>query len=108
MEATDIDVFVRRTRLWLGAAFVAFTAVAGTATWAVQKMTTNMQDKLNDTHDDLVALTVRMDRRAEADSIRFERGMVILNLAVGAIVEIDPAEKQSAVTELRRLRHYTP
>jgi hypothetical protein len=104
-----LDDLARRVRLWLGLAVFLVTTVAAAGTWAVSKMTSDVREQLLDTHADLVALTAAQAARAAADSIRFERAMEVLELAVGAIVEPDGStEQKQAIAELRRRRHVAP
>ena len=109
MDATAIDTFIRRTRLWLGAAMLLISVSAGAGAWVVGKVTADVRRSIADTHDDLVQLAAIQAARAQTDSLRFERAMEVLNLAVGAIVEAPGTpEQRGAVEQLRRLRHFTP
>lgn len=116
MDANGIDTFVRRTRLWIGTLIMLLMATAAAGGWVVKKATDQNQQlaaevrkSVADTHDDLVALASLTAERAETDSLRFERAMTVLELAVGAIVEPDGSpEQRSAIAELRRRRHVTP
>jgi hypothetical protein len=109
LDAETVDAVARRIRLWIGAATLLITTAAVGGTWTVQRATLGVRTDLNLMHGEIASLAAIQARQAERDSARFERAMVVLNLAVGAIVE--PAgseEKQTAIAELRRLRHFTP
>ena len=116
MDASTVDIFVRRTRLWLGTLIALLVTAGAAGGWVVKKVTDEnhalaeqMKASISDTHDDLVALSQLTAMRAQTDSLRFERAMNVLELAVGAIVEPDgSAEQKNAIAELRRRRHVTP
>ena len=106
MDVQSVDTFVKRTRLWLGGAMFMVAAAGAGGAWLVNRATAEMHAEIQNTHDDIAALAVEQHRRADSDSVRFERAMDVLELAVAAIVE--PAgslEQRSAVDELRRRRH---
>jgi hypothetical protein len=63
---------------------------------------------LADTRNEIRAVREEFHIRADADSIRFERVMNVVELAVVALVEEPGSDGQrSAVMELRKMRHVT-
>jgi len=106
------DTFARRMNLYTATVVSACTLVAlfgMLSSRAVERATRTLRDEQTATRVQVEEL--KRDRRTEQrlDSLRFERTMAIVELAVSAIVE--PAgsqEKREALTELRRKRRISP
>lgn len=106
---SGLDMLARKIRLYITTGVVVVTTVAGGSTWAVQHMTVRVEQQLEDTHQDLVALATLQERRFAADSVRNERAFEIVELISAGMLEKEGSpERASAITELRRRRHVIP
>ena len=76
--------------------------VGGTTAVVVRWATADVRGEVADLHAEVVV-------RASSDSVRFERVMQVVELAVVALVEPDTStERHAAIAELRRRRHVMP
>ena len=106
MDIQEADNIVKRIRLWVGAAVLLVGVFTGVGATVVARSTSDVRTALSNTHDDLARLAYQQDARAEVDSLRFERAMEVLELAVVAIVEPDGSvDQKGAIDELKRRRH---
>ena len=104
---TTVDSIAKRLRLWAGAIITTGALIAGITALAVKWVTRDVREEIATTRLELKTYWMREAAQAKADSIRFDRGMEVLELAVIALVEADGAEEQRrAVEELRRRRRY--
>lgn len=106
------DKIARRMNLYTAAVVSAcalFALAGALASRAVERATRTVRQEIQATRQEVQELRSTTRTRASADSARFERGMVVLELAVGAIAETQGStEQRSALAELRRRRHVTP
>lgn len=103
-----VDSFVERVKLY-GSTILIMAAVVAMATgFVVREVTKDVRSDLRGLRAEVSNLSTNQNWRAGADSIRFERVMQVVELAVIAIVEPDGSDEQrSAITELRRKRRVT-
>jgi len=100
-----LDQAMRRIALYAGTAL----AVIGLTSVTIRASQKDIRDSIKDTHDDLQELRLDLHSRTVVDSVRFERIMGVVELAVTALVEPNgSAEQSNAVAELRRLRRIAP
>jgi len=102
-----VDVIASRLRNWTTALVLAGTVVGGLTAASVRWVTGDVRRDLAVTRSELQNYTRAQHERADADSVRFERAMGIVELAVIALVEPNGSEEQRrAVADLRARRHY--
>jgi hypothetical protein len=83
----------------------------GSATigWIIRKSTMDVRQHIAETSAGLERLERTQRNTAVQDSIRFERVMDVVEIAVVAIIEPDgSAEQKSAIEDLRHRRHVVP
>jgi len=103
------DNIAMRVRNFSVAIIAAGTVIATITGFAVKGITAGVRADVQSLHEEIRSIGIAQERRAFADSARFERAMDVLELAVVAIVEPDGSnEQRDAVAELRRRRHVTP
>lgn len=104
-----IDVIAARLRSWTTAVLLAGTVIGGLTAASVKWVTGDVRKELAVTREELKAYAREQHFRAAADSVRFERGMDVVELAVVALVEPNGSDEQRrAVADLRKRRYYIP
>lgn len=102
-QASPAISFVEKVRLW-GTAFLTLCAVVTILGGIlVQFVTNDVKKDIQAIRTDLRDFAANTHAREVADSVRFERVLGIVELAVVAIVEpSNSPERSEAVAELRR------
>jgi hypothetical protein len=104
-----MDKWVARIKLYAGTIVVVGALVAGLSAVMVSSITAKVSAEQQQTRETLQSFIKTQRDIAGRDSVRFERVMAVVELAVVAIVEpIGSDEQVGAVAELRRRRHVTP
>lgn len=109
INMNELDEAAKRIRLYVSTVVVSFGAMGALIVFVINGITA-------DVHEDIKALDYKFTQAQErireaqvADSIRFERGVDVLELAVTAIVEPSgSAEQRAALNELQRRRRVIP
>jgi len=114
-EVADIpmDKAAKRVALYAGAILAVASVVALVTTvnagYVNRYVLSDVKQSITEARNEIRAVRSEFRLRAEADSIRFERVMEVVELAVVALVEEPGSDEQrSAVTELRQRRRVTP
>lgn len=106
---TFMERAARRASLYGGALLTIGTLASATIAISAGFVTREVRSTIAKTQEELAATREYFRQRAVADSVRFERIMEVVELAVVAVVEPSGTQDQrSAVAELRRRRHVTP
>jgi uncharacterized iron-regulated membrane protein len=109
------DAIARRLRLHLATLVLLATVVTGSSALVVKSITGTIRDDIRKNRDEVSRLrdeqhdlAAAMRERTQADSVRFEKTLDVVGLAVVAVVEPDgsPAQRR-AIDELRRRRRIT-
>jgi len=111
-----LETVAGRAKLYAGTIVVvsaAITIIGGAAIrYATSDVSAEIRDnhaELTKVHQELVAFSSQVTTKAVVDSVRFERVMDIVELAVIALVEPTGSRTQRAAVEaLRTRRHVTP
>lgn len=107
--ADVVDSIASRMKLYAGTILAVGTVVALTAGGVVRLVTKDVRDEVAQTRVELRQFIDSNERRVTADSIRFERVLEVVELAVVALVEPDGSDEQrGAVAALRSRRTITP
>lgn len=108
ITAAGPDAVARRLRLYAGAILSVGAVLALLTAATVRWVTKEVRAEVTQTRADLRNFIVEARAKADADSVRFERVLDVVELAVVALVEPDGSEEQkSAVAELRKRRRVT-
>jgi hypothetical protein len=109
------DAIARRLRLHLATLILLASVVTGASALVVKSVTASIRSDLSRNRDEVQSLgrelrdlAAAQRERTSADSVRFERTLDVVGLAVVAVVEPDgsPAQRR-AVEELKRRRRIT-
>lgn len=102
-QNSPATTFAEHVRLW-GTAILAATGVLTVAgSFAVKLATNDLRTDVRDLHDDVRAFSSAVKAQQYADSVRFERVIEVVEVAVVAIVEpSDSPARNEAVAKLRR------
>ena len=104
-----IDTIAQRLKLYAGTVLLVGSLIAALTTLAVRWATRDVRAEVAAARSEVRALARVQQERASADSLRFERVLDIVELAVGALVEPEGSDEQRrAVADLRARRHVTP
>lgn len=114
-DEPPFDKIARRVNLYAGALLSLASACALVAVLAAQAVSKATEDLRTEAATSRARLEARLEAlasehraKSRADSIRFERTLAVVELAVVALVEPESEDGRSAVAELRRRRHVTP
>jgi hypothetical protein len=108
-EEAPADGFVARVKLYASTILVLSAVVTLATGFVVREVTKEVRADVKAVRAEMTGIGHAQAERAVADSMRFERVMQVVELAVIAIVEPEGSDEQrSAVSELRRRRHVTP
>jgi len=100
------DGLVSRLKLWVATAVLCVAAISGLTAAAINGATRDVRDNLRTLNANLESQRQVARSYAVMDSVRYERAMDILELAVTAIVAPDGSpEQKSALDELKSRRH---
>ena len=106
---TTLDHVTKRIRLYVSTFILAASVIGALTAFTVRQITSHVREDLQQLDHRILEISRVQHNYNFSDSIRFERAMDVLELAVAAIVESDGSpEKQGAVVELRRRRHIVP
>lgn len=95
--------FAERVRLWGTAILAAAGVFTLLGSVAIKFATNDIRSDLRDLHDDVRAFSNAVKAQQYADSVRFERVIEVVEVAVVAIVEpSDSPARNEAVAKLRR------
>ena len=101
--------FAERIKVWGSMVLVVSSVITLTTGFVVRAVTREVREDIKATRMEMRQITQTNRAQATADSIRFERVMEVVELAVVAIVEpVGSDDQRGAVAELRRRRHVTP
>lgn len=104
-----IDAFASRIKLWISTIILVCAAVAALTAASVRWVTNDVHKQIAETRQEFRAWMQYQQQRAYADSVRFDQGMHIMELAVIAIVEPQGSiSQQAALDDLRGKRHFMP
>jgi hypothetical protein len=104
---------MKRVALYAGAILAVAAVVTlistANASYVNRFVLREVNASLMETKNEIRAVRTEFRQRAAADSVRFERVLDIVEVAVVALVEEPGSEEQrSAVAELRKRRRVTP
>jgi len=103
------DVLVGRVKMWVGTMVLVVAAISGLTAAAINGATHDVRESLHSLNVNIESERAIAREYAVIDSVRYERAMDVLELAVTAIVAPDGSpEQKSALDELKSRRHVVP
>lgn len=107
--AQAMDKIATRLKLWTSAIILVCAIVAAATAACIKWITQDVHNEIAQTRQELQEYIRLQHVQSQADSMRIEAGLDIIQLAVVAIVEPSGSDEQRvALSQLRARRSYIP